>query len=175
VRRLWADPLAHLPLSLSCGRRTRLRFDCRYCTDGATACRRSCLLPHRPPASRRARVPFLCRVAAGEADRLLSFGWWDYGAIATVAVWRSANAARMFANEAVILPRSVSVRSSAVSRIWRNWSSRRFNSASVSDCRSLIVINKWRMVVSCLVRAERFPALVRSVDASGGRTTPARA
>jgi hypothetical protein len=73
VRRLWADPLAHLPLSLSCGRRTRLRFDCRYCTDGATACRRSCLPPHRPPASRRARVPFLCRVAAGEADRLRFF------------------------------------------------------------------------------------------------------
>ena len=59
VRRFLADPLARLPFSLSCGRRTRIRFDCRCCTDGATACRRFCLPPHRPPASRFARVPFL--------------------------------------------------------------------------------------------------------------------
>ena len=57
VRSLWADPLALLPLSLPCERRPRLRFDWRRCADGATALSLLCLPPHRPPASRRARVP----------------------------------------------------------------------------------------------------------------------
>jgi hypothetical protein len=59
VRRLCADPLALMPLSLSVGRRLCIRFDWRRSTVGATAWSSFCLPPHRPPASHRARVPCL--------------------------------------------------------------------------------------------------------------------
>jgi hypothetical protein len=71
VRGLLADPLARLHLSLSCGRRTRIRFGCRCCTVGATACRRFCLPPRRPPASRFARVPFLFRPLHGNVYSMI--------------------------------------------------------------------------------------------------------
>jgi hypothetical protein len=54
-----AGDLARLPLSLSCGRRTRIRSDWWRCAVGATALSSLCLPPPRPSASRLARVPFL--------------------------------------------------------------------------------------------------------------------
>jgi len=61
-----SDPLALLPLSLPCGRRTRVRFDWRRSAVGATALSSLCFPPHRPSASHRARVPFLVRPLRGD-------------------------------------------------------------------------------------------------------------
>ena len=66
---LFTDPLALLPLSLSFERRTRVRFDWRRYADGATALSALCLPPHRPSASRRARVPFLFGRCAANFSR----------------------------------------------------------------------------------------------------------